>query len=110
PSELLDMGIEVLSARYDLIIGSDLLYGRDMPEMLADFIDDHALPSAEVWIVDPNRGHRPAINWHMATVGFELACDERLHDKAVAYDDGVLIIEYKGRLLIYQRTAGCTGQ
>lgn len=110
PSELLDMGIEVLSARYDLIIGSDLLYGRDMPEMLADFIDDHALPSAEVWIVDPNRGHRPAFNRHMAAFGFELACDERLHDKAVANAEGMLMNEYKGRLLIYQRTAGCSGQ
>lgn len=111
PPELLDMGIQALSARYDLIIGSDLLYERDMPEMLADFIDDHALPSAEVWIVDPNRGHRPAFNRNMAAFGFELTSDERLHDKAEINVSGVLTDEYKGRLLVYRRVAsGCSGQ
>src|SRR5690606_29283883 len=97
PSEVLDMGIQVLSSRYDLIMGSDLLYERDMPEALADFIDDHALPSAEVWIVDPNRGHRPAFNRHMAGFGFELECDQRLHDKAGVDARGVRSEEYKGR-------------
>jgi predicted nicotinamide N-methyase len=93
--------IEVLSARYDLIIGSDLLYDRDIPEALAGFIDDHALSSAEVWIVDPNRGHRPAFNRHMAALGFELERDKRLHDKADA--GGTPSEEYKGRLLVYRR-------
>ncbi len=100
--EILDMGIKVLSSRYDLIIGSDLLYERDMPEMLADFIDDHALPSAEVWLVDPNRGYRPAFNRHMAIFGFELEHDQRLHDKAAT--GATPSEEYKGRLLMYRRT------
>lgn len=100
---VLELGVEVLSARYDLIIGSDLLYERDIPEALADFIDDHALPSAEVWIVDPNRGHRPAFNRYMAAFGFELECDKRLHDKTDT--GGGPSEEYKGRLLIYRRSA-----
>ncbi|NYT86433.1 class I SAM-dependent methyltransferase [Pollutimonas harenae] len=110
-SELIDMGVEVLSARYDLIMGSDLLYDRDMPAKLADFIDDHALPSAEVWIVDPNRGHRPAFNRQMASFGFELTIDEHLHDKADVDVSGVPTEAYKGRLLIYRRAAaGFSGQ
>ncbi|MDS1142309.1 SAM-dependent methyltransferase [Pusillimonas sp. SM2304] len=111
PAGVLDLGIKVLSARYDLIIGSDLLYERDMPEMLADFIDDHARPNAEVWIVDPNRGHRPAFNRHMETFGFELERDRRLHDKAETDAAGVRSEEYRGRLLVYRRVAeACSGQ
>src|SRR5690606_15875198 len=48
-----DTGVEHLSAQYDLILGSDLLYDRSAPAELADFIDDHAAPGAEVWIIDP---------------------------------------------------------
>src|SRR5690606_36459406 len=40
----------LLRSRYDLIVGSDVLYERDTPPQLAAFIDNHALPEAEVWI------------------------------------------------------------
>lgn len=91
-----------LSARYDVIVGSDLLYERDMPEELARFVDSHALPDAEVWMVDPNRGHRTAFNRHMAAYGFYLARDKNLNRAAVADErDG----DYKGRLLVYRRHA-----
>lgn len=93
-------GRTVLSGRYDLVIGSDLLYDRDMPQAVATFIDQHALPEAEVWIVDQNRGYRPAFTRHMAQYQFELTHDMRLnHD-----EDATLGKEpYKGRLLTYRR-------
>lgn len=94
-----DTGAEALSARYDLILGSDLLYDRDAPAALAAFIDDHAMPEAEVWIIDPDRGHRPAFTRHMAAFGFALVEQERIHDEPL--DDGER--PYKGRFLRYLR-------
>ncbi len=95
-----DTGAELLSARYDLIIGSDLLYERDTPEALASFIHNHALPDAEVWMVDPNRGHRTAFTRHMAAYGFQLMRDKDLRQPALPEEGGEA---YKGRLLVYRR-------
>lgn len=86
-----------VEGRYDLIIGSDLLYERDDEASLAGFIDCHAGRSAEVWIVDPNRGNRPAFHRQMALQGFGLR-EEPLHTPAL---DGVAA--YRGRLLVYRR-------
>ncbi len=83
--------------RYDLIIGSDLLYERDVEGDLARFVDRHAKAECEVWIVDPDRGNRPAFNRRMAGAGFVLA-EERLD--AAATDSSPA---YKGRLLVYAR-------
>ncbi|TEA78901.1 class I SAM-dependent methyltransferase [Allopusillimonas ginsengisoli] len=94
-------GTAILSGQYDLIVGSDLLYERGMPEALADFIDDHATPSAEVWIIDPNRGNRPAFNRHMAAFGFSLVSDTRLDHQVTSGE--ALGEGYKGRLLVYER-------
>src|SRR5690606_33110076 len=52
-----DTGAEPLSARYDLILGSDLLYDRDAPKALADFIDDHGVFCRGV---DHRPGSRPS--------------------------------------------------
>jgi predicted nicotinamide N-methyase len=92
----LDDGQHALRGRFDLIIGSDLLYERDDGGLLARFIGRHAAPGALVWIVDPDRGNRPAFNRHMAAQGFSLH-EERLDQAAVL--DGVA---YKGRLLSYR--------
>ncbi|MFT0548958.1 class I SAM-dependent methyltransferase [Allopusillimonas ginsengisoli] len=90
-----------LSGRYDLIIGSDLLYEPDMPVTLSAFIDRHANADAEVWIVDPNRGHRNAFSRNMAHFGFVLEEDKRLDDQPVLTEEGTQV--YKGRLLRYRR-------
>ena len=89
---------------FDLIIGSDLLYERDADESLAAFISRHAAPAAEVWIVDPDRGNRPAFNRGMAGHGFEHR-EERL-SRSQPVGAGALP-GYKGRLLVYRR--GATG-
>lgn len=82
---------------FDLIIGSDVLYQREHPEQLAEFILLHAAPCAEVLIVDPNRGNRSAFNRRMALAGFaltETTIVAPLHDGS----------PYRGRLLHYRRT------
>ena len=85
--------------RFELIIGSDLLYDRDASDALAGFITRHACAAAEVWIVDPDRGNRPAFNRRMADQGFVLS-EARL-DRPGAADASA----YKGRMLTYRRAA-----
>ncbi len=88
---------------FDLIIGSDLLYERDADDSLAAFINRHAAPAAEVWIVDPDRGNRSAFNRAMAGQGFEHR-QERLSASLPAGAGS--LPGYKGRLLVYWRGAG----
>lgn len=88
-----------VSGRFDLIMGSDVLYERDDSGGLARFIEDHTQPSAEVWIVDPHRGNRPAFNRRMAHLGFDLN-EQRLDRLATP-----LHTAYRGRMLTYTRTA-----
>ena len=86
------------AGRFDLIVGSDLLYERDAEGDLARFVDRCAKRDGEVWIVDPDRGNRPAFNRRMASAGFALR-EERLDMAATD-----LVPAYKGRLLVYART------
>lgn len=84
--------------RFDVIMGSDVLYERDELGHLAGFIERHALPRAEVLIVDPDRGNRPPFVRRMAAMGFVLT-ESRLRTPE---DDG---LPYKGRLLRFVRAA-----
>lgn len=88
-----------VQGRFGLIIGSDVLYERNGSAELAGFIARHALPAAEVWIVDPDRSNRSAFNRHMVGAGFSLQ-EERLDQAA---RDG--LAAYKGRLLVFRRAA-----
>jgi predicted nicotinamide N-methyase len=89
----------VINGEYELIIGSDLLYEPDASAALAGFIARHASRAGEVWIVDPDRGNRPAFNRQMAAAGFVMR-EERLDQPA-----SVGAAAYKGRLLVYRRAA-----
>ena len=91
------LGGRTVTGRFDLVIGSDLLYERDEQATLAGFIGRHTKPTAEVWIVDPDRGNRPAFNRQMTALGFALR-EERLDVPAVAG-----LPAYKGRILVYRR-------
>lgn len=92
-----DTGAALLTKKYDLVIGSDLLYEPDMPKALARFVDECANSDAEVWIVDPNRGYRTAFNKKMTAFGFQLSSEESLIEAELSDE------KYKGRLLIYNR-------
>jgi len=91
-----------VQGRYDLIIGSDLLYDRDAGAPLAAFIARHTAAAGEVWIVDPDRGNRPAFNRYMAAQGF-LMREERLDSRAAAG-----VAAFRGRLLVYRQDASET--
>jgi 2-polyprenyl-3-methyl-5-hydroxy-6-metoxy-1,4-benzoquinol methylase len=81
---------------FDLIIGSDVLYERGQPELLAAFIALHAAPDAEILIIDPNRENRGEFNRRMVMLGYSIS--ETL--LAAPLDDGA---SYRGRLLRYRR-------
>lgn len=84
-----------VSGRYDLIIGSDLLYERDQHARLPEYIVAHASLQAQVWVVDPDRGNRSAFSRQMADRGYGVT-ETRL-DRAATDDEPA----YKGRLLVY---------
>jgi predicted nicotinamide N-methyase len=83
--------------RYDLIVGSDVLYDRDASLALAGFIARHAAPAAEVLIVDPDRGNRAGFTRRLQTAGF------MLHDERLDQSERGAVAAYKGRLLSYRR-------
>lgn len=83
---------------FDLIIGSDVLYERNQPGLLAAFIERHSQAAMEVVIVDPDRGNRSGFNKLMGALGFE-----REEFKVTRLADGST--PYKGRVLSYARAA-----
>jgi len=87
----------IVAGRFDLIIGSDLLYERDAQGALAAFIGAHAAAAAEVWIVDPDRGNRPAFHRAMDAQGFDM-CEDLIVRAALPG-----IPAYRGRMLTYRR-------
>lgn len=90
---------EMLDGRFQLIIGSDLLYERDDDGTLSRTIARHAAPGAEVWIVDPDRGNRAAFHRQMLAAGFS-GREERLDRAAAGFQ-----LACKGRLLVYTAPA-----
>lgn len=57
-------------ARYDLIIGSDLLYERSHAHAIAGFISRHANPTCETILADPGRSEGGRYDRVMAEHGF----------------------------------------
>lgn len=89
----------VVEGRFELIVGSDVLYERDANADLARFMASHAAAAAEVWIVDPDRANRCAFNRQMAAERFSL------HERRLAHPASPGVPAYKGRMLTYRRTA-----
>ena len=56
--------------RFDLIVGSDVLYERSHAKGLASFIRRHSNADAEVVIVDAIRGHHNHFSRAMVALGF----------------------------------------
>ena len=61
---------DLLLGKFDIIIGSDVLYEREHVDLLATFIDKHAQPACEVIIVDPGRGHHAPFSKKMIQFGY----------------------------------------
>lgn len=84
--------------RFDLIIGSDVLYERGQVEVLVALLQRHAQPACEVLIADPGRGNSGAFTRALAAQGYAGSEQRgRLDD-----DDRP---PYRGRLLRYVRVA-----
>jgi predicted nicotinamide N-methyase len=64
------LGPNPLLGRYDLILGSDLLYERDHAALLAGFIGMHAHPVSQVLIADPGRGYVSPFSVLMTALGY----------------------------------------
>ncbi len=57
--------------KFDLIIGSDLLYQQNHGETLSHFINQYANKTCEVIIVDPSRGNHSKFKKEMIKFGFK---------------------------------------
>ena len=86
----------LLLGKYDLIIGSDILYEPAHSENVSRFIDTHSSSNVEVIIVDPKRGNRAAFTKKMITLGYS----HHFQGFNVETGDGS---GCKGRVLHYQR-------
>lgn len=83
---------------FDLIVGSDVLYERDHPALLADFLARHAKPAARVLIADPGRGYRGPFSKRMAEQGYSRS--------ELLFRAGGREVEGKGRILNFLRGSG----
>jgi len=88
----------LVQGRFELIIGSDVLYERDDRGLLAGFIELHGAAAGEVMIVDPQRGNRSAFHRRMAGLGYEM------QHTPLGSADGAGV-PYRGSLFHYQRLA-----
>jgi predicted nicotinamide N-methyase len=85
-----------LLGKFDVIIGSDVLYEQAHPAVLSQFIDRHTNPHAEIKIVDPGRGHQGKFNRAMETLGYESTME-------VSKLDDIQGSPYHGKIFTYQR-------
>lgn len=82
--------------RFDLIIGSDLLYERDLPATLAGFLADHANPNCQILLADPGRHRCGEFTSAMATQQYNRTeWRLRFTDRTQPF--------YQGRLLSFTR-------
>ena len=58
--------------RFDLIIASDVLYERDQPETLSQFIHLHSADPVNIIVLDPDRGNRNGFCRKMDALGYTL--------------------------------------
>ena len=82
--------------KFDVIIGSDVLYERTHASVLSQFIDRHAHPHVEVKIVDPGRGHQGKFGRAMEELGYEATVEK-------ATSENIQGSPYHGKILTYQR-------
>jgi ETFB lysine methyltransferase len=82
--------------RFDLIIGSDLLYERDHPVLLAGFLAEHAKPTCQILLADPGRNRCGQISATLTAQGY--GCTETHLELGQSHT-----ISQRGRLLNFVR-------
>ena len=60
--------------KFDLIIGSDLLYEQNHADLLSKFIDMHTKSDCEIIIIDPGRPYRSLFKRRMHELGYKFSC------------------------------------
>ncbi len=83
--------------RFDLIIGSDVLYERDHAERLSALLPLHASPVSEILITDPGRGNSNPFTRALLAQGYTVT-EQRCRMNASD------VPPFRGRLLSYGRT------
>jgi hypothetical protein len=58
--------------QFDLIIASDVLYERDQPETLSQFIHQHSADRVNIMVLDSDRGKRNGFCRKMQALGYTL--------------------------------------
>ena len=82
--------------RFDLIIGSDLLYERNHPALLAGFLADHARPTCQILLADPGRNRCGQISTKLTSQGY--GCTETHFEFGEPHTPS-----HRGRLLNFVR-------
>jgi predicted nicotinamide N-methyase len=82
--------------KFDLILGSDLLYEDEHADLLSQFIHQHSKPHCEVIIVDPGRGRHASFSKMMVRLGYT-------HHQFKPIHTDYLTNEFKGQILSYAR-------
>jgi predicted nicotinamide N-methyase len=83
--------------RFDLIIGSDLLYEDEHIELLSGFIQEHSNPKCEVIIVDPGRGRKNKLAKKLLEIGYTSSFFK-------PENTDYLETDFKGHILTFSRT------
>jgi predicted nicotinamide N-methyase len=82
--------------RFDLMIGSDILYERRHIEQLAEVLKRHALGCAEIVFTDPGRGNSAPFTRALAEQGYSVTeVRSRFNESDLP--------PFRGRLLSYRR-------
>jgi predicted nicotinamide N-methyase len=82
--------------KFDVIIGSDLLYEPDHVDQLSSFIDRHSMPNNEIIIVDPGRSLYTRFSRKMKKLGYSYQKDRSEFSE-------YLNKPFKGTVLSYTR-------
>ena len=90
------LDIDSALGRFDVIIGSDLLYERDHVEQLSSFIERHSMPNNKVVIVDPGRFLHARFSREMKKQGYGF---QKRRPEVGRYLDK----PFKGMVLTYER-------
>lgn len=82
--------------KFDVIIGSDVLYEPAQIELLSTFINRHTKPKCEVILVDPGRANHTSFSKKMVALGYS-------HVQQSLKKDNLIVKEFKGKILRYER-------
>lgn len=82
--------------KFDLIIGSDLLYERNHADQLSGFLEQHSNETCDIILVDPGRGNHASFSKKMVSLGY-------LHSQEKPENTDYLTEPFGGLILRYHR-------